>query len=231
MKKTATVLIMLAALLFMTNGVAQVQLGLQAGVNLGNITMDPTQEGLELGTRTGFMFGGMLFYSFSPILGLQVEPAYVQKGATADMSMTVLDYTAKIEATYTADYLDLPVLLKASFGDGPVKPYLLAGATIAFLLGDTKLEMDKVTVTIDGQDQDITNEIPSDEREQKVETKSTDFILNFGGGVLIPLGQVNIFIEGQYNLGLTDVNDEPDDITEIKTTGIQIKAGVLFPLK
>jgi hypothetical protein len=230
MKKTATVLIILAALLFMTNGVAQVQLGLQAGANLGNITMDPTQEGLELGTRTGFMFGGMLFYSFSPILGLQVEPAYVQKGATADMSLTVLDYPAKIEATFTADYLDIPVLLKASFGDGPVKPYLLAGATIAFLLGDTKLEMDKVIVTIDGRDEDITSEIPSDEREEKVETKSTDFILNFGGGVLIPLGQVNIFIEGQYNLGLTDVNDEPDDITEIKTTGIQIKAGVLFPL-
>jgi hypothetical protein len=230
MKKTATVLIILAALLFMTNGVAQVQLGLQAGANLGNITMDPTQEGLELGTRTGFMFGGMLFYRFSPILGLQVEPAYVQKGATADMSLTVLDYPAKIEATFTADYLDIPVLLKASFGDGPVKPYLLAGATIAFLLGDTKLEMDKVIVTIDGRDEDITSEIPSDEREEKVETKSTDFILNFGGGVLIPLGQVNIFIEGQYNLGLTDVNDEPDDITEIKTTGIQIKAGVLFPL-
>jgi hypothetical protein len=146
------------------------------------------------------------------------------------MSLTVLDYPAKIEATFTADYLDIPVLLKASFGDGPVKPYLLAGATIAFLLGDTKLEMDKVIVTIDGRDEDITSEIPSDEREEKVETKSTDFILNFGGGVLIPLGQVNIFIEGQYNLGLTDVNDEPDDITEIKTTGIQIKAGVLFPL-
>jgi hypothetical protein len=204
MKKRTTILIMLAALLFMTNGVAQVQLGLQAGANFGNITMDPTQEGVELGTRTGFLFGGMLFYSFSPIWGLQVEPAYVQKGATADISTTaeieingtVEEVPAKIEATVTADYLDIPVLLKASFGDGPVKPYLLAGASIAFLLGDNKLELDKVTVTIDGQDQDITNEIPSNEREEKLDTKSTDFILNFGGGVIIPLGQVNIFIEG-----------------------------------
>lgn len=77
---------------------------------------------------------------------------------------------------------------------------------------------------------DVTNLIPSDEREQLLETKSTDFILNFGGGVLIPAGKVNIFIEGQYNLGLTDLNDEPNDDMKIKSTGIQIKAGVLFPL-
>jgi hypothetical protein len=171
------------------------------------------------------LFGGILFYSFSPILGLQVEPAYVQKGAKVDMDLSD-GGTVKAEATLSADYFDIPVLLKASFGEGPVKPYLLAGASVAFLMGDAELELDKATV--DGVD--VTDMIPSDERTQKLETKSTDFILNFGGGVLIPVGQVNIFAEAQYNLGLTDVNDEPDDDMEIKTTGIQIKAGVLFPL-
>ena len=222
MKKTATVLIMMATLLFMTNGIAQVQIGLQAGTNLGDVTLDPTPEGVETGMHTGFMFGGMLFYSFSPVVGLQVEPAYVQKGAKVDISGTGY----KMEQTLTADYIDIPVLLKASFGDGPVKPYLLAGASIAFSLGDAKVEFDKLT--INGQT------IPSNQSDDTVKVKSTDFILNFGGGVIIPLGQVNIFIEGQYNIGLTDVNDEPstpgeEDIT-IKTTGIQIKAGVLFPL-
>jgi len=216
---------MLAALLFMTNGIAQVQLGLQAGANFADVTQDPTQEGVEISTRTGFLIGGILFYSFSPILGLQVEPAYVQKGAKVDLPLSE-GGTVQAEATLTTDYLDIPVLLKASFGGGVVQPYLLAGASIAFLLGDATLRLDKVT--IDGQD--ITSEIPSDEREEKQEFKSTDFILNFGGGIIISAGPVNIFIEGQYNLGLTDVNDDPDDITEIKTTSIQIKAGVMFPL-
>lgn len=205
MKKTAAVLIMLTALLFMSNGVAQVQLGLQAGANFANVTQDPEQEGIELNTKTGFLIGGVLFYSFSPMWGLQVEPAYVQKGAKVDISIF------NEEATLTANYIDIPVLLKASFGDGPVKPYLLAGASVAFKLGDAMLEF-------------------SDGTEDTVKTKSTDFILNLGGGVIIPLGKVNIFIEGQYSLGLTDVNDDPDDNTEIKTTGIQIKAGVMFPL-
>ena len=225
MKKRGTVLIILAALLFMTNGVAQVQLGLQAGTNFADVTMDPAMD-FEIGTRTGLLFGGILFYSFSPVLGLQVEPAYVQKGASVEQTEIEEGNTIKIEATLTADYIDIPVLLKASFGDGPVKPYLLAGASVALLLGDAMLEIDKATLNGD----DVTSQIPSDEREEKVDIKSTDFILNFGGGVIIPLGKVNIFIEGQYNLGLTDVNDEPDDITEIKTTGIQIKAGVMFPL-
>ncbi len=172
------------------------------------------------------MFGGILFYSFSPIFGLQVEPAYVQKGATVDVSLTEQGMTMKQEGTLSGDYLDIPVLVKASFGDGPVKPYLLAGASVAFLLGDAKIEIDKATIN----GVDVTNEIPSEEREDIVETKSTDLILNFGAGVLVPAGQVNIFVEGQYNLGLTDVNDDPNDDMKIKTTGIQIKAGVLFPL-
>ncbi|MFC2119793.1 porin family protein [Bacteroidota bacterium] len=226
MKKRATILVMLVALFFMTNGVAQVQLGLQAGANFGDVTMDPTQEGVETSMKTGFLIGGVLFYSFSPMWGLQVEPAYVQKGAKADQSVTEEGMTLKVEQTLSAGYIDIPVLLKASFGSGSVKPYLLAGVTVAFLLGDAELEIDKATVN----GQDITSMIPSDERTQKLETKSTDFIASFGGGVLIPLSQVNIFIEAQYNLGLTDVNDEPDDDMTIKTTGIQAKVGVLFPL-
>jgi hypothetical protein len=232
MKKTATVLIMLAALLFMTNGVAQVQLGLQAGANFGDVTLDPVPEGVETSMRTGFLFGGMLFYSFSPIWGLQIEPAYVQKGAKVDQTETDEGFTVKLERTLKADYIDIPVLLKASFGDGPVKPYLLAGASVAFLMGDAKFEVDKATVN----GMDVTSMIPSEDLAEleRADVKSSDFILNFGGGVLIPVGQVNIFIEGQYNLGLSDVNDEElepgEQETTIKSTGIQIKAGVLFPL-
>jgi len=231
MKKTATVLIMLAALFFITNGIAQVQLGLQAGANFADVTEDPTEEGVETSMKTGFLFGGMLFYSFSPMWALQFEPAYVQKGAKVDITESDLGMTGNIEATLTANYIDIPVLLIASFGEGPVKPYLLAGASVAFSLGDAELEIDKATIN----GMDITSMIPSAEKKDTLQTKSTDFILNFGAGVIIPLGQVNIFIEGQYNLGLSDVNDEPPipGVVQqtIKSTGIQVKAGVLFPLK
>ena len=44
MKKTTAILIILTALLFLTNGVAQVQLGLQAGANFANVTLDPEMD-------------------------------------------------------------------------------------------------------------------------------------------------------------------------------------------
>ncbi len=205
---------------------AQVQLGLQAGANFSDVSMDPEMTGVETSIRTGFIIGGMLVYDFSPLLALQVEPAYVMKGSKVDMSIEESGETIEVEATLSADYFDIPVLLKASFGEGPVKPYLMAGFSIAFLLGDATLEMDKATLN----GEDVISYIPSDEREQKLETKSTDFVLNFGGGITIPLKTVNLFIEGQYNLGLTNVNDDPEDDMKIKTKGIQVKAGILFPL-
>lgn len=226
MKKFFTVFFILAA--FTSLSMAQVQLGLQAGVNFADVSIDPIPEGISLETsmKTGFLFGGVVFYSFSPILGLQLEPAYIQRGAKVDESYTEEGITFKAEETLTADYIDVPLLLKASFGEGSVKPYLMAGASVAFQLGDVEIEIDKAT--LDGED--ITDQIPSDLKKQKVESNSPDFLLNFGGGVLFPLGQVNIFIEGQYNLGLTNLNNEPDDDTEIKNKGIQVKAGVLFPI-
>ena len=230
MKKTATVLILLVALLFVTNGVAQVQLGIQTGANFGDVKLDPMPDGTETGMRTGFIVGGVLFYSFMPVLGLQVEPAYVQKGAKVDISFTEDGTTYKLEQTVSMDYIDIPVMLKASLGNGPIKPYLLAGVSAAFLLGDAIAKVDKAT--IDGQD--VTSMIPDEAKEDTLLTKSSDFTLNFGAGVIIPLGVVNIFVEGQYNLGLSDINDEDPMPGEpemtIKSTGIQAKVGVLFPI-
>jgi hypothetical protein len=231
MKKTASVLIMIATLFFATNVMAQVQLGLQGGVNLGDVSLDPTPTGTTTTLRTGVMFGGVLFYGFSPILGVQIEPAYVQVGSKEEYSETDGGHTYKMEGTVKGDYLEIPVLLKATFGEGPVKPFITAGAAVGFLLGDITSEGDKYTV--DGVD--VTSLVPSDQRTDTLKTKSTDFMLRFGGGVVIPLGQANIFIEGLYSLGLTDINDDPDNtvngtVMTVKTTGIQIKAGVMFPL-
>jgi hypothetical protein len=226
MKKFFSVFLTFLLAFFVVSINAQVKLGLQAGINLADVNVDPLPEGTETSMRTRFIAGGILNYNFSPLLSLQIEPAYVQKGASADISGTQIGGNFKAEGTYSADYIDIPVLLKASFGNPQIKPFLLAGISAAFLLGDVKINIDKYTLN----GQDVTSQLPSDIKEQTQKGKSTDFILDLGGGVLFPLGQVELFIEGQYNLGLTNVNDEPNDDTKIKTRGIQIKVGALFPL-
>ena len=225
MKKRGTVLIMLAALLFMTNGTAQVQLGLQAGANFGNFKFDPEPDGFVISTRTGLVIGGIFSYNFSPMLALQVEPAYVQKGGTTTLEETEEGMSIKIVGATDAAYIDVPVYLKVVLADGSVQPYLLGGMYLAFLMGDAKFTVDEVT--IDGVD--YTSEF-SDLLEEEVDATSTDYGIGVGGGVIFGVGSVNLFVEALYNLGLANINNDPDDDTTVKLSGFQIKGGVMFPL-
>lgn len=224
MKKSFLLLSIFLLPLFIQSLNAQVQVGVQAGINLTDLNM--TQEGFKTATRTRAILGGILTYNFPILFSLQFEPAYVQKGADLNFSVIESGLTVNAEASASANYVDIPVLLKASLLNGPVKPYLIAGGSIAFLLGDAKLKINKATIN----GQDVTNMIPADEREQTLELKSTDYLLCLGGGIAIPVGQLSVFAEGRYDLGLTDVNNDPNDDTKIKTRGIQIKAGLLISL-
>ncbi len=226
MKKLSLLSLIFLLALFIQPLNAQVQVGVQAGVNVTDIKTDLTQAGFKTAFRTRFLVGGMLSYNFLPVLGLQLEPAYIQKGAAVNISTVEGGIPIDLEATISANYIDLPVLLKASLPSGFVRPYLLAGGSVALLLGDAKLMIDKAS----SNGQDVTSLIPSDQREQTIKIKKTDFILTFGAGITIPISLFNLFIEARYDLGLKNVNDEPADNTEFKTRGIQIKTGIMFPL-
>jgi hypothetical protein len=226
MKKFFSLFLTFLLIVFFMPINAQIKLGLQSGINLADFNAEPSQAGYETSMRTGFMVGGIFNYDFTPIIGLQVEPAFIQKGASLDISTIQEGMNIEVEGTFSANYFDIPFLLKASFGNQQVRPFILAGASIALLLGDIKINIDKVIA--DGMD--VTNLIPGEAKEQIQKAKSSDFVLNFGGGVLFPVGEVDIIIEGQYNLGLKDVKDEPNDNSKIKNKGVQFKVGVLFSL-
>jgi len=205
---------------------AQVKLGVQGGINLAGVSMDPEQDGFETGTLTRLMAGAIINYNFSPLLGIQAEPAYIQKGSSVDITGRENGFDIKGEGNIRMDYIEIPVLLKLTFNTPQVQPFLLAGASASFLIGDAKLTLDKITAN----GQDVTDQVPAETKDQTQKSKSTDFGLNFGGGLMFAAGAADIFLEGQYVLRLTNINDEPNDDTKIKNKGIQIKLGVLFPL-
>ncbi len=226
MKKFSVHLITLIVLSFTINVSAQFQIGPIGGVNLANITLDPTEAGTDFNTKIGFAGGVMMVYNFSPIFALLIEPAYMQKGSSVKSSFTDEGNNFTADQTISANYIDVPLLFRASFGNGNVKPYLLAGGSVGYLFGDAKLKIDKITMN----GNDVTSQFPSDRREQTLLIKSLDIGLNFGAGVSFLLKSVILFLEGQYNIGLTDINDDPTDNAKAKTKGIQIKAGVLFEI-
>jgi opacity protein-like surface antigen len=214
MNKFNLLLVVLLALFIALPAGAQHRIGFVGGLNLANVSLDPDPDpGFDLKNRTAFGAGGVLDLRLAENVALRFEPMYLQKGTKVEGNV---DAVGKVEQTVKANYLEMPVLVKLALGTSTTKPYLMAGPTIGFLLSA------KTITKAAGQEE---------EEDIKEFVKDIDFGLDFGAGVSFPAGNNAIFVEGRYALGLTNVNDDPDDPdTKIKTKGIQFMAGISFPL-
>jgi opacity protein-like surface antigen len=223
MNKFNPLFVVLLALFIALPASAQVKLGLIGGANLANLNgKDVDGTKFDFSGRTEFGVGGVLDVSLSENISLRFEPMYLQKGGettVTDPDLGTATFALK------AGYLEVPALLKIALGTSSIQPYLMAGPTIGFNLS-SNLEFSAAGI--------------SAELDAKEITKSTDFGLAFGAGVSFPAGASSIFMEGRYNLGLSDIAKEGtltfmgEDLVsgdaEVKTRGVQIMAGISFPL-
>lgn len=205
MKKMSIFLVVLLTLCMVLPASAQMNLGVLGGVNLAKLSIDPEPEGVDFSNRTVFGFGGVLDYGLNESVAFHVQPMYLQKGGKV-----AAGNMAKAESKLA--YLEIPVMLKYAFSANDIKPYIMAGPTIGFNLSS------KVEYTFGDS---------SGEEDNKDDTKTIEFGLDFGAGVSLPLSTNFIFVEARYALGLTDLFEATD--TDTKTKGIQIFAGITFP--
>ena len=212
MQKMSVFLVVLLALCIVLPASAQVNLGVLGGLNLANASMDPLEEGTNLSSRTAFGFGAILDFGLNESITLHLEPMYLQKGFKLKVDMVDMGEIAEWEVKFA--YLEIPVMLKYAFGTSEIKPYIIAGPTIAYNLSS------KLKISMGGV---------SEEGDVKDDIKSLDFGVGFGAGVNVAMGNNSIFVEARYALGLTNINDHPND-PDIKTKGIQIFAGITFPV-
>jgi hypothetical protein len=200
MQKMTVFLAVLITLFMVLPTSAQVHLGILGGLNVADCNVDP-DEGLDYYSRTGFGAGAVLGYSFSEYIILDLEPMYLEKGTKTE------ELEINLELRYT--YIELPLMFKYAFD---TVTYIMAGPTIGWNMSA------KVTGSEDG--------VPID-ADTKGETTSVDLGLGFGAGWILPTRNFSIFLEARYVLGLTDVSENTDSI---KHNGIQIFAGITFPI-
>lgn len=213
MKKLSVFLVILLALCMLQPATAQMRLGVTGGLNLANLSVDP-DEGVDISNRTAIGFGGILDFTLSESVMLHLEPMYLQKGAKAEEEGVSLEVKLA--------YLEVPAMLKFAFGTSDTKPYFMVGPTIGFNMS-SKIS---VSGTFEG------NSISLDQ-DVKDETKSIDFGLAFGAGLSMPAGVNSFFVEARYTLGLSnvlDLSEAADTDATVKTKGIQIFAGITFPI-
>ncbi len=202
---------------------AQVELGIVGGINIANLKGTISEgegAGLELDpeSRTVMGFGGIVSVPISNTFGILLEPTYLEKGAQEKEEDFAL--------TWKAQYLEIPVLLKAALGSRNIRPYLIAGPSLAFKLG-SNLKVGGGGLALNFDVDDVLT--------------GTDFSLVFGGGVSILMRTVTVFADFRYALGVSDIFQGgtlnvlgfdlviPD--ADVKTRGILVMGGLAFPLR
>lgn len=187
---------------------ADLRLGLVGAVNFADLDIDVADEDeiTDFQTLTRWGAGGVLEVGLTDNLSLVALPMYLGKGAKLEEG----GFEARIEL----GYVEIPLLLKYSFGAEGLRPFVAAGPSLGF--------REKAEAVVSG--------LGEEEREDvEDEFKSTDFSLWLGAGLEIPAGGARAFVEGGYALGLTEVDDEPEGVS-VKTRGFQVRAGVTFGL-
>lgn len=192
----------LVLVLFGTVGFGQI--GIRAGVNLADINADGYDGSAKLGFNLGF------FYQIEAgdMVMIQPELNFMQQGSKSSSEFM----GTKIETQLTINYFQVPLMVKAVFGDrsatsffveaGPYLGYGLS-ASSKICLGD-----ECESETIDWENDGL---------------KRLDFGIQAGAGVNI---NANLFINARYVLGLANINEDSNET--IKNTGINIALGYRF---
>jgi outer membrane protein with beta-barrel domain len=79
-------------------------------------------------------------------------------------------------------------------------------------------------------DAKIKDEVTGEEEDaDENDIEKWDLGVAAGGGLTVPVGRATVFVESRYTWGLVDLDKEDED-TKLKNRGVQVLAGVTFPV-
>lgn len=252
MKKIFTLLCVISMTMFAAN--AQATFGTKAGVDFSKITVSAQGLGVSASSafHTGFYFGGTAALPLGDF-SLQADLLYNYGGATISASKGFLedlgmeeeefDYYdlnfGRLAASLNISSINLPIALKYNITDefavmaGPYISYRIATkvklngnaedlATMYFADRYEGMSFDEAKDAV-SETLDFADDIVDDYM------KDLDYGLVFGAEYQFAEG---LFIEGRYSLGLSNLLDLPDGMTDVnitaKTQSFKIGLGYRF---
>ena len=202
--KTILIAVLLAVSTISVYSQPTLSLGLEGGLNLGNVSITPSQTS---NSRTGLIIGGVLDIGISRNIGVTTGLRYTMKGF--QITNGGATFTDKL------NYLEVPALLKVKFPLTEVKPYLVGGPVLGIRVSASE-EQSNGTQTADV--------------DASSAYESIDFGLLFGGGLDFNIAnKTDLFIQAGYAFGLSNIWKQTTTVT-VKNYGIQITGGVKFKL-
>jgi hypothetical protein len=171
----------------------------KAGLTISKMAVKD-DEGMK--SKLGFTLGvGLNMPLGEGPISIQPELNFIQKGLKGEST----EAGVATEITETINYLEIPFLVKATFGEA-TKFYVNAGPSVGFGLGGKY----KYKGSIGGVSGEVDGKIKfgdGEEDDVAYYDNSTDIGLQLGAGVVIA---EKIVIDLRYGLGMTSLMDTPD---------------------
>ena len=214
-------------------------LGPRLGINMTALThyaetidYDTAQNSQYIGVHTGLVAN----FAFTENLSIQSEFLYTKKGHKLSLNQDTVDFSREGSFKYILNYIEVPVLLKASFGPSEVQFYLNAGPYWGHWLGGkSKYKLSVVETDKDPVDFKVNSDIDfeKDWPEGSIANR-TDFGIIFGGGFAYESGPGKILIDFRYSSSLRDLstwedlNAKPEDHKELRNRVFGISFAYIF---
>jgi len=176
------IIFVIVGLMIVSGSVTNAQsrrIGITGGVNIANF------NGISNATtKNGIIIGGFVEYDFIGGFVLQPELLFSMKGAKKPSTSS-----STTRYTWTANYIELPVLFKFDVVSVPILPVnvdLYAGPDFAFNVASRNEATSGNTTT-------TTNEMSN--------TRPFDFNIAVGGGPNLDIGLAKVGVELRYTFG------------------------------
>lgn len=196
-----------------------VSFGAKLGLSFTNVTGVPDSWSDNTSYRSGFAAGIHVNYAFDEVFSVQPELLYVQKGVVGNVYEGIID----IEATPKLDYIEIPLLLKATFGAGKLRPCLYAGPSVSFAVS-SELELSAGFLSTDIDISDLTND--------------TDFGLIVGAGIGYDYKLATFTLDARFQYGFSNLLESGEfdafgetqsfTVDDFQNYGFAILAGIEF---
>ena len=189
------------------------EFGLKLGPSFSNLSLDVEDPTATRGTRWGIGGGGFVMLPLNPRFALQFEGLFTPKG-TEFTGASGTEF-AGLEGQLALDYLEFPVLMRINGPRGGQRGF---HAFVGPSLGYNLSARNEFTTQGELFDSGVSDDV----RDQ---VSYFEMGLVIGAGVEI--GRYFI-ADARYSWGLTNVNDQDDDETVLKTRALTILAGIRF---
>lgn len=205
---------------------AQNQFGFRVGLNNADVSVPTIQSSLNINPKAINSFEIAAFYerSLGEHFSIRPELSYAKKGFSVSEGLNFeianLPLPIGVEAVTKIKYLQLPVLGKYAFGQGPARAYVMAGPSIGYALdANLKTRVNSIIdFNISNSDIDLT--------------KDTYDRIDIGGvlgaGVDLTTENGSLFVEARYTQSFTDLLNDPVVDLRLRNRGFGLSAGYKF---